>query len=160
MPSYRQPSRIVRMSTDLKPNAQIMRSFRILLQDLKNSDPIYFAGALVWIRSWGFWNEDSENLGEKLITSLRRDGVGPGVPSLADAPIHLFAKDELVSAHAAVSIAMLFQWDALVVPESGDFIAHISHHLNCQIEARSNAIASEIEDRFTSVGWLSSRTET
>jgi hypothetical protein len=85
-----------------------------------------FRGALLWLQDWGIWNESMDGTGEALLDGLR--GNHPLAADWKAAPAQLYSQEELAGARAAAFVPLMFQWDAYLVPASGDIVYSISHH--------------------------------
>lgn len=99
-------------------------AYVLLMTGAPEDDEKNFGGALVWLRDWDIWSTGIEQVGHVLLTGVR--GTAP--PSVAEAPSHVFGPSEFAEANAALALPMLFQWDALLAPVHGQFIANVSHH--------------------------------
>lgn len=140
-------------SLALAPGRLVALAHGLLLQDLAEPDTQDFAGALVWFRDWDIWNEASEAAGARMLELVRRGLAGGGTSVLDEGPAHLFTPQEFVDAHALLTIPLMFQWDAYVVPVSARCVALASHDAYVRITARTAAILSRITERFRAANW-------
>lgn len=115
----------VELSVPKESPRALAMAYVVLMTSLKDDKETNFDGALVWLTAWDIWSETSERVGWRLMELLR--GASGEHRSLADAPALLFDRDELVEAHACLTLTMFFQWDAYVVPASGDHFVRVSH---------------------------------
>ncbi len=85
---------------------------------LPDGDGRYF----FWVRESGIWNDVSEALASEAFGALlKAGGHAPDTKGL------LVPESESRCAVLLVLHAMLFGWDAYLIPLSGWFICHISH---------------------------------
>lgn len=147
------PTSCLQASLALAPGQLIALAHGLLLQDLAEPDPQDFAGALVWFRDWDIWNEASEAAGARML-ELVRGGLASGrAPSLHEGPGHLFTPQEFVDAHTLLTVPLLYQWDAYVVPVSARCVAFASHDAYVRITGCTAAILSRITGRFLAANW-------
>jgi hypothetical protein len=138
---------------DLSAGRLVALAHSLLLQDLVEPDAPDFAGVLVWFRDWDIWNESSESVGARVLECIRSGLTQGHAPLLQDGPAHLFTPQEFVDAHALLSVPILFQWDAYVVPESARCFTLVSHDAYARITARTATIGSRIKARFEAANW-------
>jgi hypothetical protein len=81
--------------------------------------------SLIWITTWKIWSTWYDDLGEFVVTKLRAQG-GEARP-LIDQSGHLLTSGEGVLSTAMLLQTMLFNWDAFLVPSTGDHIIQNSH---------------------------------
>jgi hypothetical protein len=84
-----------------------------------------FAGCLLWVTKHNAWSSATAQVGTHIFNRLGVHAGGP--PSLEDFPARHFGANDITAAEASILQPLLFQWDAYVIPESGHFIASISH---------------------------------
>lgn len=118
--------RAVRVGVDGSAVNIFNLAYVLLMTGVPDDDEDRFEGALVWLRDWDIWSEGIEHVGHLLLAGIR--GSGLGSPSVLEAPAHVFGPDEFVAAKATLVLPMLFQWDALLAPVHGRFVACLSHH--------------------------------
>jgi hypothetical protein len=120
----------------------------VLLSDylVPSWEDVPFEGALFWIRDYGIWGENSEQTGLAMIRQMR-SGNGEQA-ALKEKPAHLFAPNEVYEAHSYLLLPVLFGWDALLVPETGDYFVSISHHGVAQVVCRNAATYEELRNRL------------
>lgn len=106
-----------------------------------------FAGCLLWVTGHGHWSPATEQLGAHIFNRL---GVHAGRAATLDQyPARYFASADLIAAEASILQPLLFQWDAYVIPETGNYIATISHDGSIRgIIARTPDILSAVKDVF------------
>lgn len=108
-----------------------------------------FGGAILWLRRWEIWSETIDAVGYKMLQGLRG---GPADGSLLEEkPAMVFPKDAFLTAHACLSLPLLFQWDALYAPGDGAFLARVSHEGYMELFLRE-APSNELLTRFGT--WL------
>lgn len=125
----------------------------LLLQDLAEPDPKDFGGCLVWLREWGIWNEYVERAGDRMLGTLRRGMSESNVPAISDTPAQVFGPQEFIDAQVLVTVPLIFQWDAYVVPASARCVIRISHDDYIQVDACSRTVLSRITERFRLLNW-------
>jgi hypothetical protein len=125
----------------------------LLLQDLAEPDPEDFGGCLVWFREWGIWNEYSERAGDRIVATLRRGLIESSAPAISDAPAQVFGPQEFTDAQVLVTVPLIFQWDAYVVPASARCVILVSHDDYIQVDTRSRTVLSRITERFRLLNW-------
>lgn len=120
----------------------------VLLSDylVPSWEDVPFEGALLWIRDYGIWGENSENTGLAMIRQMRSGNGERG--SLKEKPAHLFASSEVYEAHSYLLLPVLFGWDALLVPETGDYFVSISHHGFAQVVCRNAGVCEALRNRL------------
>jgi hypothetical protein len=92
---------------------------------LAYEDEADFSGALLWMTDWGIWSEESERPALRMWSQMR---AGYGTKTeLLSAPGHLFGSTEFIDLHAFFLLPILFQWDAYLVPNRGDYFIFVSH---------------------------------
>jgi hypothetical protein len=109
-----------------------------------------FPGGLLWLNEWDIWSESFERVGWRIAQRLR--GIAK-VPSLRDAPAHLFGPDEFIDAQALLLLPMLFQWDAHFVPSSGEFFVYASHEERLLVVASNRVVCDRLFARFEEGDW-------
>jgi hypothetical protein len=99
-----------------------------LIKDEENA----FGGALVWLTDWDIWSETIERVGLELLRGVRNSDN-----AVRETPAHLFEPSEQVGTHVLLSLIMLFQWDAFLIPPVGRTIVRASHDGYVEISANS-----------------------
>jgi hypothetical protein len=135
-------------TTDRRPPELVSLASACLLVGTQGGDDPDFAGALVWLLDWDIWGETSERIAVFLSQKVRGDTESRSSGALRERPATLFSPGELVEAQALVSIPMLFQWDALVVPEPARAAAVISHHGGVLLKSASRVVYEQLSYRF------------
>ena len=123
--------------------AAIALSYMVLLTEVADYEESNFEGAMVWLRRWQVWSESIDRVGYKLLDGVTGSGTEDGW--LNDTPAFVFTGNELVPAHACLSVPMLFQWDAYFLPMGAGFLVFVSHHGYLHIAAREEARAPLLE---------------
>jgi hypothetical protein len=120
----------------------------VLLSDylVPTWEEVPFTGALLWITDYGIWGENSEKTGSVMIKHMRLGNGGP--PTLHEKPAHLFAPGEVYETHSYLLLPILFGWDALLVPETGDYFVSISHHGIAEVVCRDAQIYEQLRKRL------------
>ena len=112
--------------SDIKvPNSTLQAlafSYGILTRD----DSSEFQGSLLWMTDWGFWSEEIEELGVNIWKALR--AYYGEKRELNEAPGHVLHVNEFQEQHCLFSLPVIFQWDAYLIPEPGDYMLVLSHH--------------------------------
>jgi hypothetical protein len=94
------------------------------------------------------WSDSYEVVGAKLWKQLLR-GYGHPQDSIESAPGLLFEESDVDDQRAFLTVLMLFQWDATLVPEHGKYFVRISHDGYVQFTARdeptSRALAVPVD---------------
>jgi hypothetical protein len=98
-----------------------------------------FRGAMLWIGEIGIWDLDSEKSAKLLFESLR-----PNREAIEKARGQSYAADEFVPFHAALLLALLTGWDALVILEECDYLIEVSHDEYVRLVFRDKELAAEV----------------
>jgi len=110
-----------------------------------------FGGALLWLQTWKIWSEEMDRTGQTMLSGLRREDA------LAEnfdvAPAQLFSGDEFKHAVAEVTVPLLFQWDAHLVPAQSQEICSISHDGYVDLRFRTPARYREWLERCRDSNW-------
>jgi hypothetical protein len=110
-----------------------------------------FAGALLWITTWGVWSEWVEDIGLKTVAMLR--GETTTLAALWETPGQLFGEDELLPAAAFLVQPILVGWDAYYYPlfkdQPTDFIIKISHDAYVDVMPATLEARKRIEECFS-----------
>jgi hypothetical protein len=131
-----------------EPVRRVALACALLLLDSASGDEAEFQGCLVRITDSDIWSPTFDRIGQRILRSLTSVARGSeGTNS------YLTSKEELVVAEALVSIPLLFEWDAYLVPLSADFIVFISHDGPLEISAKSQQKFEEIHARLESREW-------
>jgi len=108
-----------RVSVPDEATAVVALAYVIVMTGVESYEEENFKGAMVWMRRWEIWSESIDRVGYSF--------MGADAPT-DQTPARLFAAGEFVGAQAALSLPMMFQWDALFVPAMAGFSVEISHH--------------------------------
>lgn len=151
---YRTGSARIRLPSKGTCVESVQLATALLMTGVADDAEENFAGVLLWFQDWDIWSETTERVGWRIVQALRG---GPRSPSIASAPGQLFEPGDFVDAQAMVAQPLIFQWDAYLIPASGDFVARLSHDEGIEITARTSAQAEELFHRFMRGGWNPTR---
>lgn len=112
-----------------------------------------FPGGLLWLQDWNMWSETTERVGLMLLERLR--GTETLATDLRAAPAQLFAPSEFVLAHASLTLPILFQWDAYVIPPREGLFMFISHHGHVDVVSSSETLHERLRKKFGDSVWSS-----
>ena len=96
-----------------------------------------------WIRESGIWNDVHEGVAAEAFNALL---TGYGQPIEARGLV--FDKADRPAAVVFVLHALLFAWDAYLIPLSGSFVCHLNHDGYVQVSADNGACAAWLSDRL------------
>jgi hypothetical protein len=99
-----------------------------------------FRGAFLWIGEIGIWDPALENSSKLMFESLR-----PGRETIESARGQWYGADEFVPLHAALTLALLTGWDAMVILEECDYLVMISHDEYVRLVFRDQKLADEVQ---------------
>jgi hypothetical protein len=119
----------------------------LLMSEVEDDLEESFAGGLLWLTDWDIWSEITERVGLLLLAGLR-GGADP-----RESPAELFEAARLPAAQAALTLPLLFQWDAWFVPSVPRWAAAVSHHGHVDVVADSDARLAALFERFQQGGW-------
>ncbi|MBK7785614.1 MAG: hypothetical protein IPJ57_14110 [Gemmatimonadetes bacterium] len=125
--------------------------YALAMTAVPGDDETAFQGGLLWLQDWDIWSETTERVGHLLLNSLRQSAQGAS--PVRTSPAHVFHRSEFIEAHAALAVALLFQWDAFYVPVIGAFYAFLSHHGQIEVVARDKVTYSDLLARFERGGF-------
>lgn len=111
-------------------------------------DALQSEKVLVWLLDWDIWSVERERVGLRLLEALLGNRDFKALPAVE------FGRDELGDAQSMITVIALFQWDAVVLPSHGEYLATFSHHGSVEILARTpdvNLVISEGVRRFATV---------
>jgi hypothetical protein len=122
-------------------------AYSLLMTGTADDDETRFEGCLLWLTDYAIWSPTFERVGLRLLDAL--------VPSSEQTAgrILVFDARELVSAQSVLTLCLLFEWDAYVVPHSGEFIGFISHDNPVQVAARTPRLFEAFFERFDNEHW-------
>ena len=83
------------------------------------------ASHLLWISTWRIWSDWFDDFGEFMVDHLR--GQPGAVMPLSEKSGHILGRNDAMLATAILWQTLLFNWDAYLVPESGEHIVECSH---------------------------------
>ncbi len=101
---------------------------------------------LLWLRDWDIWGEEFEAIGRKTLSGLRST-FGEQRPLLG-ASGHLFGASERVDLQTFLVQPLFFEWDAYIVPSSGEYVLLLSHDGWIRIASRSAEVAQSMFVRY------------
>ncbi|HXU19382.1 MAG TPA: hypothetical protein VN788_02230 [Verrucomicrobiae bacterium] len=85
-------------------------------------EDVGYYGSLIWFTNWDTGTPEIERCGLRILEQMRS---GYGVTqSIENAPGQLFRSDEIVDAHAFLTLAMLWGWDAYFTPHGTRYFAY------------------------------------
>jgi len=100
---------------------------------------------LLWLTECGMWNQAMEALGSRLWDRLIQGNLGK--QTAGEVVACLFDGDEMYDKAACLTTIMLFQWDAILVPDHGEYAVQIDHDGYIALKARiGTASERAIED--------------
>jgi len=103
-----------------------------------------FVGGMFWLTDWDIWTETVERAGRLLRCRLL--GEHQAQTDAVDSQAELYSTDEGIEIQGAVTLALIFEWDAYVIPAVGDVLAFISHDGYVEFAATTDsALASTIQ---------------
>jgi len=112
--------------SDIKVPKNTLQALALSYAILSREDDSEFQGSLLWMTDWGFWSEELEQLGINIWKALR--AYYGEKRELNETPGHLFHSKEFQEQHCLFSLPLIFQWDAYLIPEPGDYMLVLSHH--------------------------------
>jgi hypothetical protein len=105
-------------------------------------DEAQFEGAVLWVTDYAIWSPTFERVGLGLLDALAPES------KFGSSRILLFDRHELVYAQSILTLCLLFEWDAYLVPISGESIAFVSHDGPVQVTARTPGLFERLFARF------------
>lgn len=142
----------VRITTPTKSLDQVALAYSLLMSSVHSDDEQDFPGGILWLQDWNIWSEVPERVGMALFDGLR-GFAGFAKPTDEQAAL-LYDSSELVRLHSALSLVLMFQWDAHYVPSAGGFFAFASHEGYVDIHARTDAHRNALHVRLSEGHWL------
>src|SRR5581483_2927555 len=100
---------------------------------------------LLWLTEYGMWSDSYETVGIKLWTQMFR-GYGYQQESIRPTEGLLFAEAETDDQRAFLSIPLILQWDAALVPVHGKYLVRMTHHGQVQFKTKDDALAKSFAD--------------
>jgi hypothetical protein len=126
--------------------------YRLLMASSPPDDTVeLFAGGLVWITETGIWSPQTERVGIALLRSFAFACTGRSL--IGEVTAILVGKDELIEAQAALYIALLFKWDALLVHEGTQTFFRVSHHGIVIATSSSATMIDSLRSGLMDGGW-------
>lgn len=122
-------------------------AYSLLMTGTVDDDEASFEGCLLWLTDYAIWSPTFERVGLRLL-----DVLAPGSEH-AIGRIVAFEAHEIIDAQSVLTLCMLFEWDAYLVPRSGEFIAFISHDSPVQVAARTPRLFEAFFERFDNEHW-------
>jgi hypothetical protein len=141
----------LRLKIPTQGRQTISMAYVVLMSELEEDVEEYFAGGLLWFRDWNIGSETYERVGLSLLQGLRGAGRAD---DLGTKPALVLGPSEFAVANAAVTLPLLFQWDAWYFPQSGGWMATISHDGYAEVEAETRDLMARLSERFARGGWL------
>lgn len=103
-------------------------------------DALQSEAVLIWLLDWDIWSVERERVGLRLLEALL------GGRDFKAFPAAEFRRDELSEAQSMLVLILLFQWDAVVLPSHGEFLATFSHHGSVEVVARTPDVSLVISE--------------
>jgi hypothetical protein len=135
----------------LESGARCVALAYMLLMASVRLDESEFQGCLLWFREWEIWSPELDRAGHTVLRWLRLAGREP--ISWHDAPGELFGPDEVGEAHAALVQPLIFDWDAYLVPSSGEYFVFSYHHEHLFVVSPTKSKLDEIGRSLQGGGW-------
>lgn len=126
-------------------------AYVILMSDVPTDDEPDFAGGSLWLRDWDIWGGGAGRVGCDLLRSIREASGIDG--AVKESPVLILGPGEIALAHSALTLALLFQWDAFYLPESAHFFAFASHDGYVDLVASRPSVLQRLYERFSRGGW-------
>ena len=127
------------------PKLQQLPFFARVLATL-GYDGADFAGASLWLTTWGVWNLQDEAIGYRIVEAFNRAAGQPR--SFEVARGHAFRADELANAVGLLMQPMVFGWGAYYLPQWSfgfeEFFLHISHDGFVTVVTRTTAFHEKV----------------
>jgi hypothetical protein len=123
----------------------------VLLMASVREDESEFKGCLFWLREWEIGSPQLDRVGHTVLRSLRA-ARGEAV-SWHDAPGELFGPEEVGEANAAFVQPLIFDWDAYLVPSSGEYFVFSYHHEHLFVVSPTKSKLDEIGRSLQGGGW-------
>jgi hypothetical protein len=98
---------------------------------------------LVWLTESGMWSESFEAIGRRFWHKLMA-GYGLPVSSMESQPGTVFDGPEHEDQKVFLTLIMLFQWDAILVPERAPYMVQLSHDGYIRLLSRGDQPTAEI----------------
>jgi len=112
-----------------------------------------FAGAYLWITTWGVWESQVEAIGFKTLEQFRRS-FGEN-RALESAPGHYFRHNEFDESVCCLLQPMTVGWDACYFPlGSRDYFAAVSHDSFIDVECRTRKMHDQALEILTQHEWI------
>lgn len=131
----------------------ISLAYVVLMSDVPTDDEPDFAGGSLWLQDWNIWGEASDRVGCTLLEALRLHDPSGRPTRINETPVLSMGAGEIAFAHTALTLALIFQWDAYYVPASKRFMAFVSHDGYVQIQSSTPGVQGRLFERFTRGGW-------
>lgn len=145
----------IRLQISPKSLEQVALVYVLLMSSVHSDDEQDFPGGILWLQDWNIWSPVPERVGMTLFDGLR--GFKGFAVTTDDQPVMLYDAGELISLHAALTLVLMFQWDAHFVPNAGGFFVFASHEGYVDIHCRTDAHRDALEIRLTDGNWLNSK---
>ena len=125
---------------DLPPEASRVVALAASLLAIEEDEGFY--GALIWFTNWDIGTPQIERCGLKILEKMRH---GYGVTaSLENSPGQLFRSDELVDAHAFLTLPLFFGWDAFFMPHATRYFAYIRQNASLFLVTDSEQVSEKL----------------
>jgi len=143
-----QGHRTMALAVPTEPARRVALACALLLLDSESGDDSEFQGSLFCVTDSDIWSPTLDKVGQLILHSL-----GPIRAGTEAADSYLMSSDELITAQALVSIPLLFEWDAYLLPVSANFLIFISHDGPVEISTKSQQQFEEIYARLETREW-------
>jgi hypothetical protein len=119
-------------------------------------EEVHFAGAYLWVTTWGVWNPLVEAIGFQTLEQFRRS-YGE-IRSLEAAPGHYFRHNEFTASVCCLLQPMIVGWDAYYIPwwtyGEIDYFVAVSHDSFVDIEVRTKEMYDRALEILQGHEWM------
>jgi hypothetical protein len=139
--------RCVEINRPSDATRRLALAYSLLMTGVPDDDEGKFEGCLLWVTDYAIWSPTLERIGIGFLDLLIPE------PARAAGRTVLLSAQEIVAAQSILSLCLLFDWDAYLVPNSGEFIAFVSHDRPVQVAARTPRLFEAFFERFDDEPW-------
>lgn len=136
-----------RFEPPIDPAGRVALANAIAVPRVLSTGDETFAGGLVWLRDWDIWSNTVERVGLELLRSVFRVVAGS---SVRGTPARWYGPGELVQFQTAISLVLLFEWEADIVLEAGSPAFHISHERYVEVATKEVSEHEALQKCFLS----------
>lgn len=129
----------------------------VLLMASVREDESEFKGCLFWLRDWEIGSPELDRAGHTVLRWLRLAGREP--ISWHAQPGELFGPDEVAEAHVALVQPLIFDWDAYLVPDAGEYFVFSWHHEHLFVVSPTQSKLDKIGGSLRNGGWAPEEAE-